>query len=460
METALNSDHPSAVSAALLRVRWPGPLLLIMGTFALIAAVATAAAPLAFAPPGLLFTIAIALIIAGALLVFAHRSLGREAGIDNDRIFQSGLTARGMIAWLEALGLTGFYLAIYFGRRIQLGEQTLHQILDGAFYSLFNPLAIALRGKAADEWFVYSTLYTFAVLLFGVRMLWKYRHIRYQVLRTVSVMAFQLALAFLVPNLLKLFQQPEFYFSYFWPLKPEYLYPATWANLARDGVAAPGAWFLGFGALMSFVATPLLTMRYGKRWYCSWVCGCGGLAETMGDPFRQLSDKSLRAWRIERWMIHGVLVAIVIVTAVLWTNSLGGGRLLGAFSQPMADAYGLYIGMLFAGVAGVGFYPLLGSRVWCRFGCPMAAILGLFQKKASQFRISTNGGQCISCGNCSTYCEMGIDVRWYAQRGQNIVRSSCVGCGICSAVCPRGVLRLESGPISGRDNSPAPFVLH
>ena len=38
---------------------------------------------------------------------------------------------------------------------------------------------------------------------------------------------------------------------------------------------------------------------------------------------------------------------------------------------------------------------------------------------------------------------MGIDVRWYAQRGQNIIRSSCVGCGICAAVCPRGVLRLE-----------------
>ena len=52
-------------------------------------------------------------------------------------------------------------------------------------------------------------------------------------------------------------------------------------------------------------------------------------------------------------------------------------------------------------------------------------------------------GQCISCGNCSTFCEMGIDVRHYAQRGQDVVRASCVGCGICAAVCPRGVLRLE-----------------
>jgi ferredoxin len=49
---------------------------------------------------------------------------------------------------------------------------------------------------------------------------------------------------------------------------------------------------------------------------------------------------------------------------------------------------------------------------------------------------------------------MGIDVRWYAQRGQNIIRASCVGCGVCSSVCPRGVLTLENGPRTDRYNGP------
>ena len=65
----------------------------------------------------------------------------------------------------------------------------------------------------------------------------------------------------------------------------------------------------------------------------------------------------------------------------------------------------------------------------------------------------------MSCGNCSTFCEMGIDVRAYAQQGKNIVRSSCVGCGVCAAACPRGVLKLENGMThkDRYDGSDSPF---
>ncbi|HEX7069154.1 MAG TPA: 4Fe-4S dicluster-binding protein, partial [Rhodothermales bacterium] len=266
---------------------------------------------------------------------------------------------------------------------------------------------------------------------------------------------FQLGFAFILPSLLLLLNQPEFYFHYFWPLKYDYLWPGTTAAFSSAG--ATGVFMVFWGIVMIAVATPILTYFFGKRWYCSWVCGCGALAETAGDPWRHLSDKSLRAWKIERWMVHGVLVLVVVTTALLWLNLAFGGRVLGGASGAFAGAYGFYIGLIFSGVIGVGFYPIMGARVWCRFGCPMAAILGLQQRLFSRFRITTNGGQCISCGNCSTYCEMGIDVRWYAQRGQNVVRASCVGCGICATVCPRGVLRLENGPREGRLNGPVLF---
>ncbi|MFQ5570861.1 MAG: 4Fe-4S binding protein [Rhodothermales bacterium] len=375
-------------------------------------------------------------------LIYFRKYGKRPAGINNDGLMFSSATARGMIGWIFGIVFTGFYILLYWF------PSTLEHLTR-----MFDPLSQWMRGNPADQWFMYGFFYSFAVLIMGIRMGIKYRHNRYQILRTLSVTFFQLGLAFVLPSLLVLFNQPEFYFSYFWPLKYQYLWPGDidWILNAPGGL---GVFMIAWGAVMSFIATPILTYFWGKRWYCSWVCGCGGLAETAGDPYRHLSDKSLKAWKVERWMIHSVVVFVVVTTAMLWINSAMEGGLLGSLSQPFSRTYGFLIGSVFAGVVGVGFYPVMGSRVWCRFGCPMAAVLGLMQKYASRFRITTNGGQCISCGNCSTYCEMGIDVRWYAQRGQNIIRASCVGCGVCSAVCPRGVLKLENGPRAARYNGP------
>lgn len=394
------------------------------------------------APVGF-FWAGMGLVVAGGLGYFRARYAHRPEGIDNHGLRQSSLTARGAAGWVLGIVFTGFYVILYW----------FPDYLTGLIRTT-DPLSWLLRGKPADQWFLYGTFYTLAVLTMGVRALWKYRHSRYQRLRTFSVMFFQLGFAFLLPGVLVLFNRPEYYFSYFWPLDYDLFFPWNMDQM----MSVPGGLglvMLFWGGLMTFIATPVLTYFFGKRWYCSWVCGCGGLAETLGDPFRQLSSKSVRAWQLERWLIHSVLVFITLTTALLWINSATEGAVLGQASQAFAKTYGFLVGSVWAGVIGVGFYPLLGSRVWCRFGCPMAAILGIFQKYFSRFRITTNGGQCISCGNCSTYCEMGIDVRWYAQRGQNIIRASCVGCGICSAVCPRGVLNLENGPQEGRYNGPA-----
>lgn len=384
----------------------------------------------AFAPVPML-SVSLGLMLTGVLVFVREEYLSKPEGIKNNRVWFNSLSARGVWGWLAAIIITGFYTALYFCPEEWLAGLT----------QLFSPLSEALRHTAADKWFVYGSLYTFSVLALGIKFIYKYRHNRYQVIRTLSVMFFQTGFSFLIPAFLQVMSEPEYYFTYFWPLKDYYGSPG--AVQYYGSATSISVYFIAFSALMTFVGTPVLTYFFGKRWYCSWVCGCGGLAETAGDSFRHLSDKSLKAWKIERWMIHSVLVAVVLMTALLWANSWQQGGVLGNFSQAYSKAYGYIIGMAFSGVVGVGFYPIMGSRVWCRFGCPQAAILGLFQRKKSKFRITTNGSQCISCGNCSTYCEMGIDVRAYAQKGQDIVRSSCVGCGICSAVCPRGVLRLE-----------------
>jgi len=358
----------------------------------------------------------------------------KPEGIKNDGVFFKSLTARGAFGWMLGVLLTGFYFCLYWHPQYLEGLIRLH-----------DPLSFALREQAADQWFVYGTFYTLAVLLMGFKFLRKYRHNKYQRLRTFSVMFFQLGFAFLIPAILVRLNQPELYPSYFWPLDYDALFPSKideWMSAGNVGM-----FMVFWGAILTFIGTPILTYFYGKRWYCSWVCGCGGLAETAGDPFRHLSDKSLFAWQVERILIHSILLIITLITVLLWVNNLWENSLLGGMTAEAKKGYGFLIGSMFSGVIGTGFYPILGNRAWCRFGCPMAAFLGIIQKFKSRFRITTNGGQCISCGNCSTYCEMGIDVRHYAQRGQDVVRASCVGCGICAAVCPRGVLRLENGTV-------------
>ncbi len=464
-----------------------------------------------FPNKGLWLAISLLSISAGIIL-FAKGAYGhKQEGIKNDGVWFKSISSKGFLGWIAGISMTSFYVVLYFF------PQYLGLNPDGntGVVGLFDPLSAVLSGNAASEWFVYGTLYTVAILAFGIKFIWKYRHNRYERFRTISVMFFQTAFAFIIPELMARLNTDDFSLPYndlknMWPLN--YYAFDGWRVDQFINAGNIGLGFLILGLLLIFVISPILTYKYGKRWYCSWVCGCGGLAETAGDSFRQLSDKSTKAWKIERWVIHSVVVFSVVMTTAVISTYLGyddtkywltkdlflgavaifltalfgllwyfkreefkkdakigaigylavilaligihyssGSSIFLFEAGSLRSFYGFLIGSVFSGVIGTGFYPIFGNRVWCRFGCPMAAILGMQQRFFSKFRITTNGGQCISCGNCSTYCEMGIDVKSYAQKGQNIVRSSCVGCGICSAVCPRGVLKLENGEDSGAE---------
>lgn len=380
----------------------------------------------------------------GALLFIVPPLKTEHAGIKNNHIFHNALNNKGWVGILLGTLLISFYVLLYFYD----AYITSWIILVEPIKKFINP-----QGESS-QWFLYGFLYTFAVIVMGIRMMIKYRHSNYQLVRTASVMFFQLAFAFLVPEILVRLNQPYFDFKNMWPL--DYDFFDAWHITMLTQAGGIGVFMFAWGITLFIIGVPVFVYFFGKRWYCSWVCGCGGLAETAGDSFRQLSDKSLKSWKIERWLIHIVLVFSVIMTAAVLYNFITGSTTLFGFDTYtyLRKPYGFLIGAVFSGVVGTGFYPLMGNRVWCRFGCPLAAYLGFVQRFKSRFRITTNGGQCISCGNCSTYCEMGIDVRWYAQRGQNIVRSSCVGCGVCSSVCPRGVLNLETKDEAGRFGKP------
>ena len=384
-------------------------------------------------------------IIGGLMYILPNVILLGPPGVKNDHVFHQKATNRGWIGWVVFGWLVSFYVLLYF-----YPDYTLGWVLPT------DPVSQLLKNQDASRWFLYGLMYCSVMTVMAIRMYVKYRNNRYQIVRTSSVLFFQVAFAFLIPELLTRFNRPSMDFKNIWPLDYDFFFQWNLDHLIAEGTL--GIFMLVWGISLILVAVPVFVYFFGKRWYCSWVCGCGGLAETLGDPYRQLSDKSMKAWKVERCLIHAVMVFAIVMTGLtLYTFFTGDAQILrwdviglSIDSYGVQKTYGFLIGSVFSGVIGTGFYPVMGSRVWCRFGCPLAAYLGLVQRFKSRFRITTNGGQCISCGNCSVYCEMGIDVRAYAQQGKNIVRSSCVGCGVCAAVCPRGVLKLENGPEEGR----------
>ena len=230
---------------------------------------------------GLFFWITFGLAILGGTIAFAtdYKLLGK-AGIKNNGIFQHSATNRGHLGILAFLFFVSFYVVLYF-----YPNYLINPIIA------VNPLSKSLGGNESSQWFLYGFMYCAVMSVFAVRMFIKYRHNNYQILRTAVVLFFQIAFAFIIPEILVAFNQPWFDFKNAFPLNYSFFFDWNINNLLASGNM--GVFMLVWGILLTLVIVPIMVYFYGKRWYCSWVCGCGGLAETLGDPYRQLSSKSL-----------------------------------------------------------------------------------------------------------------------------------------------------------------------
>jgi len=171
----------------------------------------------------------------------------------------------GWLGVMTGVYLIGFYILLYW-----MPEYITSWVL------MVNPLSLSLSGNGASQWFLYGTLYTIIVLVMGIRMMSKYRHNVYQVVRTSSVMFFQTAIAFLLPEILVRLNQPYYDFKNIWPLNYSFFFDYNLDTLTNSGNL--GLFMLVWGLALMIVGVPLFTYFFGKRWYCSWVCGCGGLA--------------------------------------------------------------------------------------------------------------------------------------------------------------------------------------
>lgn len=305
--------------------------------------------------------------------------------------------------------------------------------------------------RTTDAGFWGTVLYSAAILIFGIRGYLRYP-LAQQKRRYISLITFQLLFLFGIPELLAplIIERPWKVYAVTvpWPL-------SIWSMVDAPGWVGTGdathdfwtaAGWITVAALTSFVALPLYVRSQGQR-FCSYLCGCGGLAETLGDFWRHLAPRGRDAKRAE-WFGRAILVLAVPVTLLILNDAWGFIAKDALYStKAFAQSwYGLMVDFWLASVVGVAFYPYLGNRVWCRFFCPLRAWMGVLAKRISKISIRSNE-KCIGCGECTRYCQMGIDVQRFAQQQKRLdnSESACIQCGICIQVCPMDVLQIDQG---------------
>ncbi len=218
---------------------------------------------------------------------------------------------------------------------------------------------------------------------------------------------------------------------------------------------------LGTGIYI-FGVIPIAVYFFGKR-YCAWFCACGNLAETIG----------ITSWG-KKWVYHGtprgpvarrleVIQTVCLVFALAFgvLFFLDGLKLFNATSVvgALQSTQDLVIDFIFGSVIGVAAYPFLGSRVWCRYGCPLAKgmqLLGGLTR--SRFQVEANEA-CKGLNLCTQACPMGIDVAAFAHKDRRptndsfgLAETPCIGCGGCIEICPTEALSFA--PVGKK--SPAP----
>jgi polyferredoxin len=204
--------------------------------------------------------------------------------------------------------------------------------------------------------------------------------------------------------------------------------------------------------VQTFVIIPGIIYFWGKGAYCGWICSCGALAETLGDDHR---TKMPHGAKWNNLNMAGQVILVMAFALLLF-------RILGWMHVDWAEKtyaylfhdlpvfnYVWFVDLLLAGIIGVGLYFHFSGRVWCRFFCPLAALMHIYTR-FSRFGIVANKKKCISCNVCTSVCHMGIDIMNFANKGLPMKDPECVRCSACVQSCPTGVLNFGQVDKGGR----------
>ncbi|AXA37504.1 Ferredoxin-type protein NapG (periplasmic nitrate reductase) [Candidatus Sumerlaea chitinivorans] len=188
-----------------------------------------------------------------------------------------------------------------------------------------------------------------------------------------------------------------------------------------------------YAGLAWALVTIIVTIIFG-RIFCGWVCPFGTLHQFFGwlGQLPRNHKQKIEANRFRRAQVIKYYILLVFLGMMLWPwgrdRILQSGlldpipfihrsvnmavlpaveMLLGKSLSTAPRQYegGWVLGALFFATIFANFYI---PRFYCRFLCPLGALLGLFAR-ISLFRIAKNARKCTDCTLCEPACEGACD---------------------------------------------------
>lgn len=401
---------------------------------------------------------------------------GREAPVDFLR--RSGISMLGQWTLQKFAGFVLSFLAVLLLYRWKTENSEIADFflehgwfpynLDGAAWAENSLIGKVLQNQIGMPGFYYEILYTVVIIIYGIRRI-KRNPTPYVRRQTVSLMLFQLIPLFFLPYfILPLLDEWGVFNSGSGAWIADQLFPIDHNGLREYWRAAglilawplfiwnvftpsPNGLWLSIALLQTFVIIPALVYRYGKGAYCGWICSCGALAETLGDAHRNKMPHG-PIWNKLNLVGQVILASVFCLLLLRIVSWIGADTQLGEISNFLFEQalyrfslfgvplnYSTVVDYFLAGILGLGLYFHFSGRTWCRFFCPLAALMHIYAR-FGRFRIFADKDKCISCNVCTTVCHQGIDIMNFANKGLAMEDPQCVRCSACVASCPTGVL--------------------